>query len=242
MTQIALAAAPPTLIKDEPDKCPFCHKAPHDFASKKESEDKKIVSKPSGLGNLSIPGTAPGKWGRARHHIIPAIQCFAMVKRLARMAMSVGYDINAPRNGIGLPTIKNKYICNGITDNFGNFSKEEKKQIAFKMMDESGKQWHVGNHHYVMNKEETSPENMDDEGEIDHLPYDQEVIKKLIDELDQWDQTDLCQSEDDFSEEAKECMNKISDDIREKLDNFQYGGSKPFYVSETARQWAQKKH
>ena len=244
MAQMTLKAAV-ALSKSPKSKCPFgCGKAPHKFESKKQSEDTKIESIPSQLGDLPINGVAPGKWGRARHHIIPAKQCFAIVRRLARMAMAVGYDINNSENGIGLPTVNNPYTYNGVTKNFGEFTDPKiKEDIAFDVMDNTGKQWHVGNHSYkIKSKEPEEPEKMKDEGKLPHLPYDLEVIDRLIREMSQWEEAKLCQKTKDDSDKYIKAMNAISKEIRGKLDAFKKGGSEPFFVSAVAKDWKPKKY
>ena len=234
-------------ISKSPDEvCPWgCGKKPHDdYKSKKQSENTKIESKPDQLGCSDVPGGGEGKWTTAKHHLIPAKQCFAKVRRLARMAMSVGYDINDKKNGIGLPTIKNPYTYEGKTKNYGKFTKNEKKEIAFDVMDKTNMQWHVGHHRYKMGKyEECGPDDEPslDQGVIDHQTYDMEVIDRLIKEMCQWDEAKICEEKDeDLSEEAKECMNRISKEIEDKLKAFQYGNSKPYFVSELARIWKPK--
>ena len=88
------------------DKCPFCQKKPEGHATDKPKEvNDKVTSVPSSL-NVDIGGRKTGDlpYTSAAHHLISAMQCYARIRRLVRMGNMVGYDINAPKNGIGLPT------------------------------------------------------------------------------------------------------------------------------------------
>jgi len=238
--EIAESAAVPGTASPK-EKCPFCHKKPpgHDAAFTGKP-NQKIVSTPKSLGELTIPGVQAGRWGRARHHIIPAKQCFARVRRLARMALSAGYDINESSNGIGLPTVKNPYTHNGTTANFGKFGPAEKQEISFKMMTMSKKQWHVGNHSYeISGNPQDENENMADEGSINHQPYDKEVIKLLVRLMNSLVQQKLCDKKDQ-SDKVKNDVKTIESTIKGNLNAFASNplSSTPFFVSRAALDFA----
>ena len=173
------------------------------------------------------------------------------------MALSAGYDINDPSNGIPLPTVKNQYRLNKndgsypvenrqdatSAKNFGKLDDDEKITIRNHWMETLGAQWHVGNHHYEVNGEnEEDPEGMSDEGAIDHAPYDIEVVKALIKEGRKLIKFNLCKTDEDHSETIKNIMNAISKDIKTKLNRFKNNpkDSYPFYVSIAALNFANK--
>lgn len=235
--------------KDEKadDKCPFCYKKPHEFASKK-GNPKKIVSKPKSLGCTKVSGEKAGSHTTAQHHLICAIQCFAKVRRLARMATMIGYDINAKPNGLGLPSFKNKYRAYP-TDPLRKYSELEegdKQRVAFDVMERTKAQWHVGHHGFEINlpaswSEEWDPEEFGDDDEVGHtVSYDSTVIEELYDLQTKWVKSDVCADPKDNSEGLKKDLDELSTMIKEKLQAFAKSpsSSAPFYVSERAFEFA----
>jgi hypothetical protein len=241
-----LVGAP--MVEVQKDECPFCGKSPHDSKWENKKPNMKVVSRPKNLGDLPLtPPKKKGCYGRARHHIIPAIQCFAMLPRLVAMASMVNYNINAKENGIGLPTVWNPYkLSNGTPVKFGDLKKDdpEKKRIQYDAMRTTKAQWHVGNHHWKPDKGpegECGTEDMADEGKIDHGSYDMEVIKRLFDFMCNVLAAELCEDPEDNSEEVKKRLEEISNvEIRGKLNNFKTNPSesKPFFVSLPAYNFA----
>lgn len=239
MTEIAEMVAAPNLAFSE-DKCPFCNKDPnadpHD-SQPEEVDIDKIKSIPSNLGDLSI-GQKQGDFGRARHHLIPAIQCFKQVRRLAKMALLAGYDINNTNNGIGLPTVWNMYEVDGYDEpqNFGDLKEHpinEKEIIRNKVMKKKGLQWHVGNHHYTVPKDECRTENMSDEGSLDHDPYDVVVVRELLRIMNSLRKADLC--DDGNQDKVVSELDELCKKIRAKLKAFKVPKkSKPYFVSQAA--------
>jgi hypothetical protein len=241
-----LAAAAPMFLEDSPDKCPFCGKPlkgePHTKDEvEKDTDPDKIKSEPRKLNCKDLsPKQIKGKYGRARHHIIPAIQCFKMVVRVARMALQVDYEINNKKNGIPLPTVWNPYKINGSSYKFGDLSEPQKNQICNTVMYELGAQWHVGNHAYSIDESET--EDMNDEGEIDHQPYDVEVIKCLIRLGLEIEEAKFCENKKDKNA-IKELLDELSDEIiRDKLNAFKAipSNSAPFFVSAAALKYSRR--
>lgn len=217
----------------EADKCVFCGEKEHDFPEKKKVDISKIKSKPKnlGCGDLS-PKQEKGKYGRARHHMIPVHQCYTKLNRIVQMAESVSYDINGKQNGIPLPTCWNPYKVNGKNINFGKIEDEEiKNGIRNAAMRDTGAQWHVGNHHYDIPEKEDTTEDMEDEGDLDHQPYDEAVLWALLAIADKFGTPSIC--EEDKQEKIKDYLDKLYSDIKKKLNNFASNPSKsyPYYVS-----------
>ena len=227
------------------DKCPFCYKAPHEFPAKKKSPNTHVVSKPSQLGCADLPVAGPWNHTTAKHHLISAMQCFAKVRRLVRMASMVAYDINDPPNGIALPTVANNitYTVGGKGPaKYGTFSEPEKTTIAFAVMDQALAQWHVGHHAFTVEIPVDWAEEAN-ESDLGHeVSYDQSVIKELLDILVECTRSPLCMEEDENST-LKEEMDGLSERIKKKLDKFGANAprqSAPFYVSRMAHDYADK--
>lgn len=228
------------------DECIYCgKKEQHDNDTKKKEPDlESVKSLPSSLGctHPKLDSPISGKCTKANHHIIPVKQCFLKVQRLAQIALSVDYNINAKKNGIALPTVCNPYTYEGETKNFGKFKpKSIKDKIAIDVMKELGMQWHVGHHAYKLN--ETASSEAPDEGEINHLPYDKEVIKLLVEICINWYKEEFCQSEKDKSEKIKAQLDKVCDTVRDRLNAFKNRpkSSNPYYVSKVASKFAFRK-
>ena len=234
MTEVldGMAVLPPVNIEES---CPICGKTAHDFPEKKPVDIDTIKSKPRSLGCGHLnPREQRGKYGRARHHMIPVHQCYTKVVRLAQMAESVGYNINGKQNGIPLPTVWNKYEADGQKKNFGELNDDQKNEIRNSAMRMTGGQWHVGHHHYDLPEKEDATEDMEDEGELDHVPYDMEVIKQLTRLAKKILNADLCEAED--QSKVKDRLDNLCKDIESKLNAFKANpkSSKPFYVSKWA--------
>lgn len=240
MTQIGEAVAMAAATSDE---CIYCGKKEnHENKTKKKEPDlKSVKSLPASLGcaHPMLVSAIPGKYTKANHHIIPVKQCFIKVKRLAQIALSVNYNINSSTNGIALPTVCNPYSYKGKTQNFGMFKPSSvKDEIAMSMMKETGMQWHVGHHAYKIN--ETASSDASDEGEINHLPYDKEVQKMLIDICIEFYEKEFCQTDEDEADNIKAQLDDICVTIKSKLDAFKSApkSSTPFYVSKVALRYA----
>lgn len=241
MAEVAELADLNAADDDAKDACPFCYKK----HPRREWQDKskKVVSKPKQLACKDVPRGGEGKHTTAKHHLICAIQCFAKVRRLARMATSIGYDINEPVNGLGLPTFKNKYRVTPSSPlrKYSELDDDEKQLVANRVMKATGAQWHVG-HHAV---EITLPEDWDDdEGgedcEYGHpISYDATVIKRLIRIMDQFTTDDPC-AEDQDKSALKQKLDEYSKEIAGKLNTFKTDPwkSKPYFVSERAFNYA----
>ncbi|WP_164007479.1 AHH domain-containing protein [Pyxidicoccus trucidator] len=220
------------------DKCPFCYKKAHAFDDKAAEPDPQVKSKPRNLRCNVVPGGAAGSHTTAQHHLISAKQCYERVRRLVRMASMVGYDINAPANGIGLPTIWNPYKGKKYAD----LDDKEKQRVANNVMKQTGAQWHVGHHAF----EVAIPDNWHDDAEADdqeqpHLAsYDTEVINQLLALLQNWLDTPPCGDEENHKGLIKD-LNALSDVIKEKLQHFATPMpwySAPYFVSDRAFRYA----
>jgi A nuclease family of the HNH/ENDO VII superfamily with conserved AHH len=213
------------------DKCPFCHKKPKNHATKKPEEvNDKVTSVPKDLG-VEVKKRAEGHhpYTTAAHHLISAMQCYAQLRRLVRMGNMAKYDINNPKNGIGLPTTHwtLKYEEGGQKTKYGDLDEPGgKRKVAFALMKELGAQWHVGHHAFdikVSQKDyetwkEEGPDEKDEKDVPHETSYDVLIIAKLFGLLNNVP-TDLCE-DPKKDDKFKERMDKISDEIREKLDKF----------------------
>jgi hypothetical protein len=255
MTEVKeLVATMNARFKEE--KCPFCQKKPvgHETGSNPDKKKpKKIVSKPSSLKCDPVSGGGVGKHTTAQHHLICAIQCFAKVRRLAAMATIIGYDINAPRNGLGLPTVKNQYDAK-VTDkrtgkrkrtkmNYGKLQDDEKRVIANRVMRLTKAQWHVGDHDTELQlPDDYDTEEGGEDSEYMHFfSYDGAVIERLYKIALAWIKFDVCKEEDDKRDDLKAELDKLSDDIKAKLKQFKARnpwGSLPYFVSDRAYRYA----
>ncbi len=79
-------------------------------------------------------------------------------------------------------------------------------------------QWHVGHHAYQLN--ETASSDAPDEGEINHLPYDKEVQKMLVDICIDFYRDEYCQTDEDKSDKIKSQIDDICNAIRNRLNAF----------------------
>jgi hypothetical protein len=244
MTEIGELCAANLTDEQSDDNCPFCYEKRHPFPSAIEEETAKVVSKPDQLGCKPLMVSGPWNHTTAKHHLISAMQCFARVRRLVRMATNVGYDINDPPNGIALPTVANNITYEVGTkgpQKFGRFDDGDKQNIAFAVMDQALAQWHVGHHAFEIDipPDWSSEVNEDDLGHT--VSYDQSVIKELLAIMDAWVAHPVCKKEDDQSSHLRSDMDALSKRIKDRLDK--YGARKPrdsapFYVSHLAFQYA----
>lgn len=220
------------------DGCPFCFMPRHDSPTVGDASDIPVVSLPAEIGCEPIPGAGAGRYATARHHLVPALQCYAKVPQLVRMGDAVSFDINHPGNGMALPTVAGPYLLDGAQKGFGELPESRRVLIARYWMRELASQWHDGDGHLDRPLEERDPAGMEDEGSLDHPGYDQVVIARLMREMAQLATARPCQDDQDRSAEIRERLQAISDvEIRGKLSAFaEPRASHPFFVSRYA--WA----
>lgn len=233
--------------KDSPTKCPFCpNKNLDQCKSEEKPNDEEVVSKPSQLKCAKLTASSEYSYTTAAHHLISAKQCYAKLKRLVRMGKMAGYDINAPKNGISLPTISNdlRYtVGNSTKASYGDLSITEKKTVAFQVMSDVKAQWHVG-HHAVQVRIEANwaEEEQNADWRRGHLvSYDSEVLAKLLDILSKYKPESSC--EEKKVGNIKKDLDDLSDKIKAKLNKFKSGKpweSAPFFVSQLAAGFASK--
>ena len=213
---------------------------------KQDKLDLKVVSKPSQLNCTPLTQKGDFSYTTARHHLISAKQCYAKLKRIVRMGAIAGYDINAPKNGIALPTVANNLrftVGNKVQQKYGKLSTDEKKTVAFLVMKSEKAQWHVGHHAVTIEIHDNwANEENDKAWQRGHcISYDNEVINKLLKILGQYKPEGYCDEEkpDGFIED----MDNLSKQIKGKLDKFKTkspSDSKPFFVSQLAADYAKK--
>ncbi len=258
MTELMEAVAIANIDDKTKDlKCPFCQEKPlgHVVGDAKKVSDK-IKSVPKNLECKNTDSWNSGskvkrekgdlQYTLAQHHLISAMQCYAKIRRLVRMGNLAEYDINCKENGIGLPTTHYtiKYPENG--KKYGDLDNNGKQKVAFSLMKELGAQWHVGHHAFAIKAPKIDfdtwqNEGMDEKNEDDvphETQYDQEVLSRIF---------NLCKSfpsnfceDPERDEKFKKDMDKISKEIKDKLEKFK-GGNKakpaesyPFFVSRQA--------
>ncbi len=223
---------------EDADGCPFCFMPRHDSPTVGDAAAEPVTSLPAELGCEPLPGAGAGRYATARHHLIPALQCFARVPRLVRMASAVSFDINHHGNGMALPTVAGPYLLDGEQTVFGELPEQRQVLIARYWMRELGLQWHDGNGHLDHPLEERAPTDMEDEGSLDHPGYDQVVIARLVRELVLLATARPCEDDEDRSPEIRKRLEDISDvEIRGRLMAFaEPRASHPFFVSRSA--WA----
>lgn len=234
------------------DKCPFCYEAPHAFASRKRAPTTVVHSVPRTLACVMLPVTGVWRHTTAKHHLISAMQCYARVRRLVRMASSIGYDVNQPPNGIGLPTVANNiaypvdltYPVGALgTQKFGLFDDDDKEVIAFAVMEQAGAQWHVGHHAFNVDIPDDWADESDDNFAGHEVSYDERVIELLMDLADSW--IDKCEDAADQSGNLKLDVDQVSEYIRDHLNMFagdEPWHSSPFFVSRQAFEFASRKY
>jgi hypothetical protein len=250
------------LAKDE--KCPFCHEKPIGHATKKPKEvNDKVTSIPDNLGCDNTSSWHGGKatkrengdlpYTLAKHHLISAMQCYAKIRRLVRMGNMVGYDINNPNNGIGLPTTHwtLTYPEDGKRNKYGDLDEPDgKKKVAFALMKELGAQWHVGHHAFavVVPKKDADSwkEGGTDEKDKEDYPHETQYDILIINRLMQLVKSfpiNLCE-EPIKDEQFKKEMDEISSEIKGHLEKFKSergakpADSSPFFVSIRAYEYS----
>lgn len=262
MTEL-LELADLALINSQTDEtlCPFCQKEPigHKKGDKKSLSDK-VKSIPKELGcdvsswkdknspKKRTEGDLP--YTMARHHLISAIQCYAKIKRLVRMGDLANYNINHPKNGIGLPTTvwDMKYVERGEKKQYGKLDEPTgKRRVANALMTELGAQWHVGHHSFKITVPKVDADTWSnsgiDEKDEDDYPHDTKydilVIKELFSLVKSFNENSC--DEEDRSQVFIENMNKISGLIKGKLEKFNSkkpADSSPFFVSLRAYEYS----
>jgi hypothetical protein len=235
--------------------CPFCQKEPKGHATDKPQEvNDKVTSVPADL-KCKIKKRTTGKlpYTTAAHHLISAMQCYAQIRRLVRMGNMVKYDINNPKNGIGLPTTHwtLKYPSGRKKVKYGDLSDPEgKRKVSNALMKELRAQWHVGHHAFDIKVRKKDynvwKDGGHDEKDAADAPhetsYDVLIIAKLFGLLKNTP-TDLCE-EPKKDSKFKQSMNDISDEIRGKLNKFngkrgaKPSDSSPLFVSMRAYEYA----
>ena len=228
------------------DNCPFCYKKPHPYESKQKPKTT-VVSKPKQLGCTSLPVIGGTPYTTAKHHLISAKQCYAKVRRLVRMASSIGYDINDPPNGISLPTVANniRYTVGTKTDQkYGKLDGDEKRTVAFSVMAASKAQWHVGHHAVEVEiLEGWADEEENVKWSRGHLvQYDRAVILLLMELTDKWAKEGPCET-DDKQKGLKTDLDAKSKFIKDHLDEFKGAEprlSSPYFVSQLAADYAKE--
>jgi len=248
------------LTNDE--KCPFCHEKPVGHATDKPEEvNDKVKSVPADL-NCNTSSWAKGSAKRedgdlpytlAQHHLISAMQCYAQIRRLVRMGNMVGYDINNPNNGIGLPTTHwtLKYPEDGKHKKYGDLLEPDGKQkVAYALMKELGAQWHVGHHGFVVVVPKRDRDaftegggDESDENDSSHeTQYDVVIIERLL-ALIAESPKNLCE-DPKKDDKFKQSMDQISADIKSHLEKFngkngaKPADSSPFFVSMRAYEYS----
>lgn len=242
--------------KGKNEKCPFCHVKELGHATNKKPEivNDKVTSIPANL-NCNTSSWHSGKntkrkngnlpYTMAQHHLISAMQCYAQVRRIVRMGNLVGYDINNPINGIGLPTTHYtlKYREDGKETKYGDLSDQGKQGVAFSLMEELGAQWHVGHHAFAVTVPKTDVDTWQNEGSDEknqedyphETEYDVLIIEALFN-LSKGFEITFCE-DPKRDNKFKEAMNNISKNIKRHLEAFKTTdptASSPFFVSRMA--------
>ena len=142
------------------------------------------------------------------------------------MGNMVGYDINNPTNGLGLPTThwRLKYPQAGGKVKYGDLAEPAGKQkVAYALMKELGAQWHVGHHEFDIMVPKRDLESWKDSGadetdtdDVGHeTSYDVVIIGMLFNLLINVP-LNLC-DDPQKNDKFKSDMDKISKDVRGKL-------------------------
>lgn len=179
------------------------------------------------------------QWGRAAHHLICWNQVFNQFPELVMLANFYGYRIDDPKNCIVLPSnTKEGYAVN---------TEIYKAAKGYEVMEITGKQWHVGGHHYKISAEdwqEIPSEHRESlRCYVDQLCNEiRETIRPVFIDVE-FDREMTCRY-DEFEKDRMlfiEKMNRLSDTIRNALDSFRNPkDSFPYYVSSAAMCYAYK--
>lgn len=81
-----------------------------------------------------------------------------------------------------------------------------------------------------------------DEGELDHLPYDEVVLWELLGIADMTVAAHLCEADD--QSKVKEALDELCKEIKSKLNAFKDNpsSSHPYYVSRSSLEYVKKGH
>ena len=230
--------------EEKNDKCPFCYEARHDIPGQKtEKSSADVRSDPDQLGcdPVKIVPITGVPYKNANHHLIPALQAYACVRRLVRMGNAVGYDINKTPNGLGLPTIEKGRVYYEVT--YGKLPEDDtrdpsngrtKRAVANKVMYETNLQWHVGPHNYHQPTDDKSQTEGGDK-ELGHpVSYDTSTIRRLLGVCTSASEKPICKSGNAANDFIAK-MNEISESIKSGVLGF----DKPYFVSRLAYDYAQ---
>ena len=105
------------------------------------------------------------------------------------MGNMVGYDINNPNNGIGLPTTHYSltYLDGTERKKYGDLDDPGKKRVSDALMRELGAQWHVGHHAFAVvvpkKDADTFQSGGADEKNEDDYPHETQYDKLIIQRL-----------------------------------------------------------
>ena len=237
---------------DEADKCPFCGKADCDgFKERKKQVTTKVISKPKQLNCGTVSGGGEGKWTTAFHHIICAKQCYAKLKPLVRMGTMFEYDINDQKNGVGLPTLKNKYdgkiwgseADKGTKKKYGELDDRQKQKVADYVIENTKKQWHVGHHSFERLDSWDVEESAREDGMLHENTYDNSVLQMLYEIYEAIHEfgLNLCEDPEDRTDEFKQVMDDLSQEIKSDIEKFSTSEpwkSNPFFVSKKSEVYA----
>lgn len=239
-------------------------------------EENNIITEYLKEQEKAITKQRKGIWTNAAHHLICGNEVFLapksssepiftkddsydvkMQKRLdidiifgelVKLSQFAGYDINHIKNGILLPTTYKAEDEKLLTDTDYSKGDVEKRADAYEVMSIMKKQWHVGPHHYKINKEElhyfkensgilqkNSSMLLSNTGGC-LFPQYEDVVKDMLRKLyityyskprcwKKWQDTDkklLIKRLNKISEEVRGALNKFKEDPR---------ASYPCYVS-----------
>ena len=219
--------------------CPYCGKE-HGEQEKLKEENKPIPQRATPKFNCAIgsfsadingnsnytPDFFSANMQSQKHHII-SYQRYVEAVGVRKMGDKVDFHINNGwgedgSNGIELPAV-NPRFANGNT--WKTSSEDDKNYIASKYMEATRRQWHVGDHSGIYDKQ--------------YLPYEKCVTSRLIEieeKIIKKNETTCKESAN--NEDIKAELNKLMSDIRSDLKDFEpksEGGKTPiFFVSQRA--------
>lgn len=225
--------------QEEKNVCPYCGKVHKDKKNVKE-ENKPVPPRDTPKFNCAIGSFSADTNGNSnytpdffsanmqsqKHHLI-SYQRYVEAVGVRKMGDKVDFHINNGwggdgSNGIELPAV-NPRFANGNTWKTG--SEDDKNYIASKYMEATRRQWHVGDHSGIYDKQ--------------YLPYEKCVTSRLIEieeKIIRKNETTCKESEN--NEDIKADLNKLMSDIRNDLKDFNpksEGGKTPiFFVSQRA--------
>lgn len=244
--------------KTQKTVCPFCGK--EDCSNANESDESKTKESPKRkapkcqylIGNVFISPKLlknqekfdsnyfNSNFKAQAHHMI-SFQRYIEAVGVRMLGDKAGFDINngwgAGENGIELPAIKP--VNSGEKKNLLTWSGlkiEEKRWIASKYIEETKKQWHVGDHSGIY--------------DAYYLPYEKCVSSRLI-EIEEYilrDNSKNCKGtdkQDDPLAKVKNLFNELMKDIKNDLDNFTVkskdAGNRIFFTSQISYDYYHEK-